>query len=80
MNRTLLLLMAVGLPSWAVGQVVLEQPGVPAAGFSKDLNAAAYLAPSPASDAPQAWDFSDVSGMAVGLQQVLPAGTVFIGA
>ena len=75
MNRILLLLMAVGLPAWAMGQAVLEQPGVPAAGFSKDLNAAAYLAPSPASDAPQAWDFSDVSGMAVGLQQVLPAGT-----
>ena len=75
MNRTLLLLVAVGLPAWAMGQAVLEQPSVPAAGFSKDLNAAGYLAPSPASDAPQAWDFSDVSGTAVGLQQVLPAGT-----
>lgn len=75
MNRPLLLLMAVGLPAWAMGQAVLEQPAVPVAGFSKDLNAAAYLAPSPASDAPQAWDFSDVSGMAAGLQQVLPAGT-----
>ena len=67
------LFFVVASTSWA--QVVLVQPEVPPAGFAADLLADVYIAPSAPSDVAQAWDFSDVGGNAIGLQEVLPASS-----
>ncbi len=75
MKRSLIFLMALSVSGFADAQSVIEQPTVPVAGFAMDLVAGAYIAPTPASDAAQSWDFSDVVGSTIGLQQVLPAST-----
>lgn len=75
MNRLCFLLAGWALSSSVSAQVVLQQPSVPVAGYSADLNAGAFIEPTPGSDAPQTWDFSDVMGSAVGLQEVLPASS-----
>lgn len=75
MNRSLIFLMGLGLPLSAAAQDVIQQPTVPEAGFVMDLVAGAFVTPSPASDVAQSWDFSDIGGSTIGLQQVLPAAS-----
>lgn len=56
-------------------QPVLEW-GLPSGmGYSADIVAADYVEPTPASPEAQSWDFSGISGNAVGLFSLAPAGS-----
>ena len=66
---SLLLLWCSGL----LGQPVLQPFDVNPLGYTADIIAAEFIEPTPASDQPQAWDFSGVSGSAVALFALEPS-------
>ena len=65
----LLLLWCSGL----LGQPVLQPFDLTPLGYTADIIAAEFIEPTPASDQPQAWDFSGVSGSAVALLALEPS-------
>lgn len=54
-------------------QPFIQEPVPPPLGYTADLIAAAFIDPTPSDDAAQVWDFSGVSGNAVGMAEVFPA-------
>jgi len=61
------------LSAGLLGQPVIEAPVWAPPGFSADIIAGDYVAPSPAGNEPQSWDFSNVSGSAISLLVLEPA-------
>lgn len=59
----------------SLAQPVLDWVAPGGSGFSADILAAGFIEPTAAGAEPQAWDFSDISGNAVGLVSVSPANT-----
>lgn len=63
----------IGLVSWS--QPILVQPAQSPLGFSADIVSGNPIEPTLGGDEAQNWDFSDVAGTTVGLQQVSPAAS-----
>ena len=73
------------LCSGVLAQPVLQPFDLNPLGYSADLLAAEYIAPTPPGDEMQSWDFSSVSGTAVGLfvmepSALSPFNDAFVGA
>lgn len=56
-------------------QPILEWPSMAAVGFTADIVVGDPIAPTPAGQSAQVWDFSSLTGTSVGLQQILPASS-----
>jgi hypothetical protein len=72
MRFPLLNLLLLGC-SGVLGQPVLQPFDLNPLGYTADVIAAEFIAPTPASDQPQTWDFSGVSGSAVALFALEPS-------
>lgn len=65
MNKTVLLCCSTLYLAAAWSQPTLNSPTVPPNGYSSEILAAAFIAPTAGSEVAQSWDFSDVNGNVV---------------
>ena len=75
MKQAFLLILSTSLALAAVAQPVLSWSEPTGSGYSADVVAGTYIAPTAASAEPQSWDFSDVTGSSIALYNLAPAGS-----
>ena len=75
MNKVLFFVPMFFAVTQTMAQPVFETPSVPDMGYTSELVAGEYFAPTEASEDFQSWDFSGTLGSSVGLLEVIPAGS-----